>query len=155
MKEKDLLRLEHMEETVRPFCQVADAPIPHGGWLRAIRDALGMSSAQLARRLNKKAAQSIEDIQTSELNGTIQLNTMRQIASEMGCKVVYAVVPLDSLSLSQIRENQARRKALQVLRPVSHSMKLEDQGLGADEELRQLKILTQQILAGSPRKLWE
>jgi len=153
MKEKDLLRLEHMDETVRPFLQVANSPIPRGGWLRAIRDALGMSSAQLGKRLGMQS-QSIEDIQKSEVNGTIQLNTLRQVAREMGCKVVYALVPADSLSLSELRENQARRKAMQALRPVSHSMKLEAQGLSAEEEQRQLKLLTQQILAGSPRKLW-
>src|SRR5450432_1256675 len=109
MKAKDLLRLEHVEDTVQPFRPVADKPIPRGGWLRAIRDALGMSSKQLARRVNIEASQSIEDIQKSELNGTIQLNTLRKVASEMGCKVVYALVPLDSLSIRNPRDSSQEK----------------------------------------------
>ena len=42
---------------------------PPKGWIRAIRDALGMSGAQLGRRIGVKA-QSVADIEKSEASGT-------------------------------------------------------------------------------------
>ena len=47
---------------------------PPKGWIRAIRDALGMSGAQLGRRIGVKA-QSVADIERSEASGSIQLKT--------------------------------------------------------------------------------
>src|SRR5260221_10541553 len=126
MKDKDLLRLHQLEETLKPYRKVAAAPIPHGGWIRAVREALGMTNVQLARRLDK-APQTIEDIQKSEVNGTVQLKTLRELAEAMGCRLVYAVVPRKPLL--QVRRDRAREKALRSLRAISHSMKLEDQGV--------------------------
>jgi predicted DNA-binding mobile mystery protein A len=152
MKDKDLLRLHQLEETLKPFRNVARAPTPTGGWIRAIREALGMTNVQLARRLGK-ASQTIEDIQKSEVNGTVQLKTLREIAGALGCEVAYALVP--PKPLPQIRRDRAREKALRSLRTVSHSMKLEDQGVNAKEEKRQLEIMIERLLAGNPKKLWE
>jgi len=152
MKDKDLLRLHQVEETLKPFRRVAQAPTPTGGWIRAIREALGMTNVQLARRLGK-ASQTIEDVQKSEVNGTVQLKTLREVAEALGCQVVYAVVPLKPLP--QVRLARAREKALQSLSPVAHSMKLEDQGVGAKEEKRQLEVMIQRLLAGNPKRLWD
>ena len=152
MKDKDLLRLHQLEETLKPFRNVARTPTPTGGWIRAIREALGMTNVQLARRLGK-ASQTIEDIQKSEVNGTVQLKTLREIAGALGCEVVVALVP--PKLLPQIRRDRAREKALRGLRSVSHSMKLEDQGVSAKEEKRQLEIMIERLLAGNPKKLWE
>ena len=46
------LKLKQTEELLRPFRRVAHAQVPRGGWVRAVREALGMSAAQLAARLN-------------------------------------------------------------------------------------------------------
>jgi predicted DNA-binding mobile mystery protein A len=152
MKDKDLLRLKQLEETVRAYRRLLRAESPHGGWLRAVREALGITNVQLARRTGR-VPQTIEDIQKSEANGTIQLNTLRELAEALGCKVVYAVVP--PKPLIEILRDRAREKAGERLRSVSHSMKLEKQGVTPREESRQLEILTQRLLAGSPKKLWE
>ncbi len=152
MKDKDLLRIRQLEDTLRPFRRVARAAIPNGGWIRAIREALGMTNVQLARRTHK-APQTIEDIQKSEANGTIQLNTLRELAEALNCTVVYALVP--NKPLTQMLRDRAQEKAQSRLRTISHSMRLEDQGVGPREEARQLEILAQRLLAGSPKKLWE
>jgi predicted DNA-binding mobile mystery protein A len=112
-----------------------------------------MSSAQLAGRLNKEP-QSIEDIQKSEAKGTIQLNTLREVAGALGCDVVYALVPRAG-SLEEIRVARARDRAAEMLRRVSHSMRLEDQAISSEEENFQFDLLVQRLLSGNPRKLWE
>src|SRR5258708_9177548 len=152
MKDKVLLRIRQLEDTLRPFRRVARAAIPNGGWIRAIREGLGMTKVQLGRRTHK-APQTIEDIQKSEANGTIQLNTLRELAEALNCTVVYALVP--NKPLTQMLRDRAQEKAQSRLRTISHSMRLEDQGVGPREEARQLEILAQRLLAGSPKKLWE
>ena len=153
MKDKDVLRLQQVEEAVRSFRKLLDAPTHSGGWVRAIREALGMTNVQLARRLKLKAPQTIEDMQTYEASGTIKLQTLRKLAEALGCRVVYAVVP--PKPLDEMRRDRAHAIARRQLQHVSHSMKLEAQGVSPEEEERQLELLIQELLAGNPKKLWE
>lgn len=69
---------------------------PHPGWIRAIRDAIGMTGPQLARRLGI-TAQGLVSVERSEAQGRIQLNTLRRAAEAMDCVLVYALVPKTSL----------------------------------------------------------
>ena len=107
---------------------------PPKGWIRAIRDALGMTGPQFAARLKIKP-QSVTDIEKSEASGTIQLRTLHRAAEALDCTLVYALVPKSSLTGSV--EARARKIALRDLKRVAHTMNLEDQGLGdADLEAR-------------------
>ena len=152
MKDKDLLRLQQMEDAVRPFRTLLDAPPPRRGWIRAIQEALGMTNVQLARRLKLKP-QTIEDMQKYEVSGTIKLQTLHKLAEALGCHVVYAIVP--SKPLDEMQHDRAHTIARRQLQHVSHSMKLEAQGVSSKEEERQLELLIQKLLAGNPKRLWE
>lgn len=153
MKEIDILRLQQLEEALAPFRQVVDMPAPKGGWANAIRKALGISNVQLARRLQRRASQTVEDMLASEAAGTIKLNTLRELAAALECQVVYALVPIKPLD--EIRRERAYAVANNLLKPSSHSMALEDQGLTAQQHRRALDRLADKLLAGSPKKLWE
>ena len=104
--------------------------VPPKGWIRAIRDALGMSGVQLAKRL-KVSPQTVEAMEKSEAAGTIQLNTLKRAAEALDCTLVYALVPRTSLE-DNVR-NRARQIATTALARVSHTMKLEDQDTGSGE----------------------
>ncbi len=107
---------------------------PPKGWVRAIRDALGMTGVQLAARLGVRP-QSVETLEQSEENGTIQLKTLRRAAEALDCTLVYALVPNDTLTGAA--RARARAIALRDLGHVAHSMKLEAQDTGdADLEAR-------------------
>jgi predicted DNA-binding mobile mystery protein A len=105
--------------------------VPPKGWIRAIRDALGMSGVQLAKRL-KVSPQTVEAMEKSEAAGTIQLNTLKRAAEALDCTLVYALIPRTSLESTV--KNRARQIANAALARVSHTMKLEDQDTG-DEDL--------------------
>jgi len=152
MKDKDLLRIRQLEETLRPFRGLSNVSPPRRGWIRAIQEALGITNVQLAKRLGVRP-QTIEDMQGYEVSGTIKLETLRKLAEALGCRVVYAVVP--PVPLEDTRRNRAREIARRQIQRVSHTMKLEDQGISSTEEERQLEILVQKLLAGNPKKLWE
>jgi len=69
---------------------------PTHGWVRAIRDALGMSARQLAKRMHMSQA-AITQLERSEVAGTIRIETLRRLADAMNCDLTYAVVPRQPL----------------------------------------------------------
>ncbi|WP_419926859.1 mobile mystery protein A [Candidatus Poriferisocius sp.] len=122
---------------------------PHKGWIRAIRDALGMTTGELASRMGVRQ-QTISDIERSEQHDTIQLKTLERAAQAMNCRLVYALVP-DS-TLEETVNAQARRKAIQHLESVAHHSRLEDQAVGDNELSTQIDELA--ALLASRRGLW-
>ena len=52
---------------------------PVRGWIKALREALGMSTAQLAKRLGIRQP-SLVALEQSEAKGTIELATLRRVA---------------------------------------------------------------------------
>jgi predicted DNA-binding mobile mystery protein A len=125
---------QRLDERLLPLKPEERFRAPPKGWVRAIRDALGMTGVQLAKRLHIRP-QSVEALETSEAEGTIQLNTLRRAAEALDCTLVYALVPNTSLE-GEVQE-RARRIAVRDLGRVAHTMKLEAQETGdADLEAR-------------------
>lgn len=113
----------HLDEQCATFEQVLPAN-PPDGWIRTIREALGMSRADLARRLGL-TAEAVKRYETTEAQGTIQLDTLTRVANALGAHVRYAVVP------DQPLEQTVRERALELARSelaqVDHTMNLEGQ----------------------------
>jgi predicted DNA-binding mobile mystery protein A len=99
---------------------------PQSGWIRAVRDALGMSTRDLAARLGV-TAMAVSKLEASERAGTIRLDTLTRAADALDCDVVYTLIPRTSLE-QQVRR-QAEALARRELRAVSTTMALEDQSL--------------------------
>jgi len=146
------LKLEQTEVLLRPFRRLSRAQSPRGGWVRVIREALGMSGAQLAARLNVKR-QTIKDLEHSEATGKITLDSLNRLAAALGCRVVYALAP--EKPLEEMQRDRAREIAESLVKPVSHSMKLEAQAIGARDEQRQRERLIEGLMHGDPKKLWQ
>jgi len=117
--------------------------------MRAIRDALGMTGVQLARRLEVRP-QTVDTLEKSEASGTIQLGTLRRVAAALDCTLVYALVPNGSLEGAVTA--RARRIALRELERVAHTMKLEAQETddGGKEER-----IADYIAYLDDRRLWD
>src|ERR1035438_9584863 len=113
----------HLDERFRDLGPATRYASPVRGWIKAIREALGMSTAQLAKRLAVKQP-SVVALEQSEAKGTIELATLRRVANALGCTLVFALVPKTPLeTLLCVR---ARAFARRRLEPVEHSMLLED-----------------------------
>jgi predicted DNA-binding mobile mystery protein A len=122
---------------------------PVRGWIKAIREALGMSSAQLARRL-KIRQPSVVQIEQSELKGTIRLATLRRVAEALNCTLVYALVPNEPLE--KIVHEQARKVMRSRLQLIEHSMLLENQGVPVKDFEAHIDALARDM---NPRILWD
>lgn len=152
MKHNSFLLLDQVEEALRPFRRLGHSQIPSGGWIRTIREALGMTRVQLAKRINVKP-QTLADLEAYEATGKITLESLNRLAKALDCRVVYAVIP--SKPLAEVRHDRARTIARRQLERVSHSMRLEAQGVGTRQEKRQFHRMVEQILSGNPKKLWD
>lgn len=132
--------------------QISDAFVrPRRGWLKAIREALGMTTAQLAQRLG--VAQSrVVAIEQAETKGTITLNSLEKAAQALDCRLVYALVPKHSLE--ETIENQALQVARKRMKSASHTMALEAQSVDKADENEQLKRLMKQLVEKGGSKLW-
>jgi predicted DNA-binding mobile mystery protein A len=109
---------------------------PPKGWIKAIREALGMTGQQFAARMGIKPP-TVIDLEKSEALGTIQLKTLSRAADALGCKLVYALVP--KTSLQDAVEARARKIAMRALKRVAHTMKLEDQAVAESDLERQIQ----------------
>ena len=122
---------------------------PVRGWIKAIRAALGMSTAQLAKRLGIKQP-SLVELEQSEAKGSIELATLRRVAEALDCTLVYALVP--NKPLEAIVRNRARAFMRRRREPVEHSMLLEDQKVkGKDADAR----LNDIVRETNPRLFWD
>jgi predicted DNA-binding mobile mystery protein A len=125
----------------------ADFAAPRGGWIRAIRDALGMPAAELGRRLNVTHS-AVFELERSERAGTIKLNSLRRAAEALDCTLVYALVPKRGLDVTV--QSQAEGIADDDLRYVEQTMALEDQAVEVTARARD--ELVQRLL--DTRGLW-
>ncbi len=123
---------------------------PSAGWVRAIRDALGLSARQLGKRLGV-AAMSVTDLEESERAGSAQLATLRRAADAMDCDLVYAFVP--RVSLEDTVRHQALRVARRELARVQTTMRLEDQALPSEEAESRVAQFAESLL--DDRALWD
>jgi predicted DNA-binding mobile mystery protein A len=138
-----------LDERLGHFGPVARYSPPVRGWIKAIREALGMTTEQLARRLGVRQP-SVVALEQSELKGSIELATLRRVAAALDCTLVYALIPRQAL------EQTVRARARNFLRgrraSVEHSMALEDQRVpGKAEEARLDEVLRET----RPSLFWE
>ena len=125
---------------------------PPRGWIKAIREALGMTTAQLGKRLGVSQPRILA-IEKAESLGTIKLETLERAAQALDCRLVYALVP--RTSLESMIEDRARALARERLRSTSHSMALEDQRVDKADEEEHLERLVRKRLDQSGSALWE
>jgi predicted DNA-binding mobile mystery protein A len=123
---------------------------PPKGWIRAIRDAIGMSGVQFASRLGVRP-QTVEAIEKSEATGSIQFNTLCRAAEALDCTVIYALVPKTSLENSV--NQRARKIAIRDLQRVAHTMKLEAQGTGDAGMEARIEAYIRDVI--KDRDLWD
>jgi predicted DNA-binding mobile mystery protein A len=147
---KDAIR--HLDKRFAALRPLAKSMRPPKGWLRAIRDALGMTTAQFARRLGVSQPRIIE-LEQSEASGGVTLNTLQRAAEALGCRLVYALVPERPLA-ETVRE-RADLIAERHLASVEQTMRLEDQAVKSKTAGKELRRRMIDDLLRRPARLWD
>ena len=140
------LRVKQIDRALEPFAAAKDSLRPQKGWLRAVREATGITLRQMATRLRKTPTLAAK-LEKSEYR--ITLGSLRGAADALGCQLVYALVPKTG-SIQELAEERARTKAAENVRAVEHSMALEDQAVGGVPE--KIEEETRRILKRTGKK---
>ncbi len=146
------LRIRQLEGRLAPVRELGATPRPPGGWLRAIRESLGMSARQVAERQGV-SRQAIAEQESREAEGSITLSALRRAAEAMGCDLFYVVVP--QLPMPELLRQRARAVVAKNLGRVAHSMGLEDQAVSDEEFEQQVEDMAEELLSDLPRSFWD
>jgi len=149
---KKALIIEQLDSTFKKFNEVKKLSPPEKGWVKAIRKALGMTSTQLAEKLNVSPPR-ISILESSETSGAVTIKTLRKVAEQLDCLFIYALVPRESLK--NTIEKQAYLVAKKIIRQSSQTMFLEKQNIEKQEEDKMLKEKVRELTTEIPTYLWE
>lgn len=147
----EIERLDKYLGNLRAAENVLRTP-PSVGWIRSIREALGMSATQLAERLgvSRAAAYKLED---RESGRKVTLKQLDKAAEALGCDVWYALVPKESLE--QMIRDRARDKAEEQLSAANASMGLEAEGVRGSDFVTAVTSASSYTEALTDRHLWD
>lgn len=126
------LRLKQLARTLEPFAQAREVVRPRRGWIRALREATGMTLKDVAGRLGGSLP-LISKLEKSETEYAITLKSLRDIADAMDCQLVYALVPKTG-DLDDLARRRATQEVAENVSAVEHTMALENQAVGGIDE---------------------
>jgi predicted DNA-binding mobile mystery protein A len=100
---------------------------PARGWLRAVREAIGLTQGEVADKMAVKR-QSFAQLESAEEKESITLASMRRAAGAMDCELVCFLVPRESLARSYAELAQVHNPSAAHLKATEHSMSLRGGG---------------------------
>ena len=127
-------------------------PGSDSGWIKLIREALGMSTKQLGKKVGIDQSR-ISRLENAEIEGDLKLSSLKKIAEGLNMRFVYGFVPEESLE--KMVRDQATKIAKKRVNMVSHTNKTENQELSDDDKVRALENLVQKILLSQPKDFWD
>ena len=142
-------QLDKKLESLRVF----DASgMPKQGWIRTIRDAVGLSARQLGEKAGIDQSR-ISRLENAEKDGSLKLSSLQKIAQGLNMRFVYGFVAEDSLE--QMVRAQAKKIALKRLKQLNATMRLEKQGIPEEEQQKVLGDMVEKILIDQPKDFWD
>jgi predicted DNA-binding mobile mystery protein A len=125
------LRSQQLDRALAPL-RSAELSRPAKGWIRAIREALGVSSGELAGRMRTNRSLVVQQ-EKAEAEDRITLKSLRAYANALDCELVYAFIPRAG-TLQELVDARARVAAKANVLGVEHTMALENQASGNLEQ---------------------
>ena len=96
----------------------------------------------------------MQSIERREIEGSITLKTLRDVANGMDMEFVYGFVPKDG-SLDALIDRKANELATKIVMRTSNTMKLEDQGNSKTRIQQAIKERATTIKNEMPKILWD
>ena len=122
--------------------------VPKGvSWINTVREAIGMTAVQLAKRLGVTQPR-IAKMEINEEN--LKLSTMKKVAQAMNCDFVYYFKP--KTTFQDIVQIQAKKKAEEILLGVNLNMALENQDIQTKEAVNDMAT---GFINGNTKRIWD
>ena len=139
-------------QAIVDLAQGSNIHTPAEGWIRTVRKALGMSGAQLAKRMGVTRAR-IAQAEKAELEGGITLKSLQAAAEAMGCRLVYSFAPPDTIE--NVIIDQARKKARAIVGRAGTHMAFENQAVSDSRTRHEITRLMNELMYQMPPDFWE
>jgi predicted DNA-binding mobile mystery protein A len=149
--ELNQLRLEQLQASVSAYASLITRKPPARGWLKLIRESLGLTERQQAQRLGISGS-TLHKSEQAESDERITLRQLRKLANGLDCELVYALIPRQPLM--DVVHDRARTIALDEVGGVAHTMSLEDQRPTDARIRKQVERRTAELLRGRWSDLW-
>jgi predicted DNA-binding mobile mystery protein A len=149
----DRLAVRQLDKKLQALQHVSSLEQPTEGWIALIRKTINMSLRQLGERLSI-TPQGVKKIETTEKDGGISINTLRQVGDALNMRLVYGFVPRDQ-SLGNMIQQQASVMARKIVMRTSATMKLEDQENSKERLEEAIAELTEELKREIPKSLWD
>jgi len=149
---RDESALPRIDRVLRGIDPDALPPVPSGGWIRAVRQALGMNARQLAQRVGVRVS-TLLGAEKNEVSGAISMTQLRRVAAALDCELHYVLVPRESL-VTRV-DRRAEELATAGIASVAHSMSDDAQNRGEDFWEAAVADLKAQLLRGRRSSLWD
>lgn len=147
------LQFQQLNEKIDQLTGLQHVIVPPIGWIKAIRNGIGMSMEQLGKKLSI-TKQGVMDIEKREKEGAITIKSLQEIAKAMDMKLVYGFVPNEG-DLEQMIETRAIEMAKKIVERTSNTMKLEDQANSKERIEKAIKERASEIINNTPKILWD
>lgn len=150
--QKRNLQIEQLDRKIKAFSKL-DSSTMSRGWVYATRSTIGMSLAQLGKKMGI-TAQSVKEIEQREQAGTISLKTLNDVAHALNLKLVYGF-SAPGKSLEKMIELRARDLAEKIILRTHQTMQLEDQANSKARLRKAIKDRTAEIIDKNIKYLWD
>lgn len=150
---KKTLMFQQLNGKLLVFAEVGQVVVPPTGWIKAIRNTLGMSMQQLGKKLSI-TKQGVSDLEKREYDGTITLKSLRELGRALDMELVYGFMPKDG-SLDAMIERRAKDLATKIVLRTSNTMKLEEQGNSHERIEKAIEERANEIKSEMPKILWD
>ena len=151
--DKKSLQIQQLNSKMLAFASLQKVAPPPVGWLKTVRNTLGMSLQQLSNKLSI-TKQSMQEIEQREKEGSITIKSLREAAKALDMELVYGLVPVDG-SLEELIDRKAREMATQIVMRTSNSMKLEEQENSKQRIEKAIEERAAIIKNEMPKSLWD
>jgi len=149
--DKKLIR-EQLDKRLVPLKTFAKSGMPETGWIKSIREALGMSAKDLGQKVGIDQSR-ISRLENGEKDGNVKLSSLQKVAQGLNMDFVYGFVPKDTLE-ALVRE-QAGKIARERTKRLNHTMRLELQELSDDEKESALRDMIDKMMVEEPKDFWK
>ncbi len=150
---KKPLQIQQLNGKMLAYASLQKIAPPPTGWIKAIRNAIGMSMLQLGNRLSI-TKQSVQDMERREKDGSVTIKALREAARALDMQLVYGFVPNDG-SLELLIERKAKELATQIVMRTNNTMKLEHQENTKQRIEKAIQERTITIKNEMPKTLWD
>ena len=108
----------------------SSAKRPAQGWLRAVRESIGLGQQDVAGKLGVRR-QSFADLEAAEKRGSATIASLERAAEAMGCELVYYLVPREPLASTYVELARRRNPKLRFQPESVRPLMGERQGRGS------------------------